>query len=119
MKHYDVVIAGGAMAGASLAIALDVLSRHSLRIAVVESVMPEFDTHPGYDARSIALSYGTTRLLDNIGMWSALRDVATPINDIHVSDRGHAGMVRISSQEQAVDALGYVVELADAGEVFH
>ncbi|PSV26552.1 MULTISPECIES: 2-octaprenyl-6-methoxyphenyl hydroxylase [unclassified Photobacterium] len=119
MKHYDVVIAGGAMAGASLAIALDVLSRHSLRVAVVEAVMPEFDTHPGYDARSIALSYGTTRLLDNIGMWSALRDVATPINDIHVSDRGHAGMVRISSQEQAVDALGYVIELADAGEVFH
>ena len=34
MKHYDVVIAGGAMAGASLAIALDVLSGQALRIAV-------------------------------------------------------------------------------------
>ncbi|KJF98546.1 2-octaprenyl-6-methoxyphenyl hydroxylase [Photobacterium leiognathi] len=119
MKHYDVVIAGGAMAGASLAIALDVLSGQALRIAVVEAVMPEFGTHPGYDSRSIALSYGTTRLLDNIGMWSALKQVSTSIEDIHVSDRGHAGMVRISAQEQAVDALGYVIELADAGEIFH
>ncbi|MEZ8742538.1 2-octaprenyl-6-methoxyphenyl hydroxylase [Photobacterium swingsii] len=119
VKHFDVVIAGGAMAGASLAIALDTLSRQGLKVAVVEAVKPQLDSHPGYDARCIALSLGTTALLETVGIWQTLRPEATAISDIHVSDRGHAGIVRLSAHQQAVDALGYVIELADAGRVFH
>ena len=91
MKQYDVVIAGGAMAGATLAIALDKLGGSKLKIAVVEAVEPKLDHHPGYDARSIALSLGSAQLLDSIGCWQALSAVATAISQIHVSDRGHAG----------------------------
>ncbi|KHT62443.1 2-octaprenyl-6-methoxyphenyl hydroxylase [Photobacterium gaetbulicola] len=119
MKQYDVVIAGGAMAGATLAIALDKLGGGRLRIAVVEAVEPKLDRHPGYDARSIALSLGSAQLLDTIGCWTALAGVATAISQIHVSDRGHAGIVHLDAREQAVEALGYVVELADAGRIFH
>ncbi|WEM42732.1 2-octaprenyl-6-methoxyphenyl hydroxylase [Photobacterium sp. DA100] len=119
MKQYDVVIAGGAMAGATLAIALDKLGGGRLRIAVVEAVEPKLDRHPGYDARSIALSLGSAQLLDTIGCWQALAGVATAISQIHVSDRGHAGIVHLDAREQAVEALGYVVELADAGRIFH
>ncbi|WP_240478279.1 2-octaprenyl-6-methoxyphenyl hydroxylase [Photobacterium aquae] len=119
MKQYDVVIAGGAMAGATLAIALDTLGGGRLKIAVVEAVEPCLDQHPGYDARSIALSLGSSELLASIGCWQALSDMATPISDIHVSDRGHAGMLHIGAREQAVNALGYVIELADAGKLFH
>ncbi|GHA56980.1 2-octaprenyl-6-methoxyphenyl hydroxylase [Photobacterium aphoticum] len=119
MKQYDVVIAGGAMAGATLAIALDRLSGGQLRIAVVEAVAPQHDHHPGYDARSIALSLGTAQALESIGCWQALSSVATAIDHIHVSDRGHAGRVTIDAAEQGVDALGYVIELADAGRIFH
>ncbi|MGF1680768.1 2-octaprenyl-6-methoxyphenyl hydroxylase [Photobacterium minamisatsumaniensis] len=119
MKQYDVVIAGGAMAGATLAIALNKLSAGQLNIAVVEAVAPRLDLHPGYDARSIAVSLGSVSILDSIGCWSALSKVATAISHIHVSDRGHAGMAHIDAHEQAVDALGYVIELADAGRIFH
>ncbi|PSU55609.1 2-octaprenyl-6-methoxyphenyl hydroxylase, partial [Photobacterium aphoticum] len=112
MKQYDVVIAGGAMAGATLAIALDRLSGGQLRIAVVEAVAPQHDHHPGYDARSIALSLGAARALESIGCWQALSSVATAIDHIHVSDRGHAGRVTIDAAEQGVDALGHVIELA-------
>ncbi len=63
MKQYDVVIAGGAMAGATLAIALNTLSNGQLKIAVVEAVAPKLDQHPGYDARSIALSLGSANIL--------------------------------------------------------
>ena len=119
MKQYDVVIAGGAMAGATLAIALDKLGGGKLKIAVVEAVEPKLDHHPGYDARSIALSLGSAQLLDSIGCWQALSKAATAISQIHVSDRGHAGMVHLDARDQAVEALGYVVELADAGRIFH
>ncbi|MGF1739011.1 2-octaprenyl-6-methoxyphenyl hydroxylase [Photobacterium satsumensis] len=119
MKQYDVVIAGGAMAGATLAIALDKLGGGQLKIAIVEAVEPKLDLHPGYDARSIAISLGSAQQLDSIGCWQALSGVATAISQIHVSDRGHAGIVHLDARERAVDALGYVVELADAGRVFH
>ncbi|MEJ2764033.1 2-octaprenyl-6-methoxyphenyl hydroxylase [Photobacterium sp. MCCC 1A19761] len=119
MKQYDVIIAGGAMAGATLAMALDKLGHGQLRIAVVEAVAPRLDQHPGYDARSIALSLGSAEILAQIGVWEPLAELATPISEIHVSDQGHAGMVHIDADEQAVDALGYVIELADAGALFH
>ncbi|HIF9423182.1 TPA: 2-octaprenyl-6-methoxyphenyl hydroxylase [Photobacterium damselae] len=119
MKQFDVVIAGGAMTGATLAIALDKLSSQGLSVAVVEAVAPQLDQHPGFDSRAIALSYGSSEILQQLGMWAEIAPVATAIKDIHVSDRGHAGRVDMSAQEQGVDALGYVVELADIGQIFH
>ncbi len=56
--QYDLVIAGGAMAGATLALALEKLTAGNIRVAVVEAAVPD-DSHPGYDARSIALAYGS------------------------------------------------------------
>ncbi len=118
MKQFDVVIAGGAMAGMTLALALDKLSEGRLSIAVVEAYQVDHQTHPGFDSRSIALSYGTVNLLKSWSLWQDIEPVATAINDIHVSDRAHAGMTDISAPELGVNALGYVVELADVGRIY-
>lgn len=118
MKQYDVVIAGGAMAGATLALAIEHLSQETLRIAVVEPFKAQSDAHPGFDSRSIALSYGTVNLLCHLQLWSVIEPFATSIEHIHVSDRSHAGMTEITRQEVGVEALGYVVELADVGRVY-
>ena len=55
MKHYDIVIAGGAMVGATLALALDTQSHGRFSIAVIEPY-PADKANPGFDARAIALS---------------------------------------------------------------
>ncbi len=115
---FDVIIAGGAMAGATLALALDKLSHGRLSVAVVEAYQPDHDQHPGFDARSIALSHGTVQILTSLGLWQTIAPVASPISHIHVSDRGHAGMTDISKDTLAIDALGYVVELADVGRLY-
>lgn len=117
-KHYDIVIAGGAMAGATLALALNKLNS-SLSIAIIEPFQVGDDEHPGFDSRSIALSYGTTQILEKFGLWRLLKPDATPINTIHVSDKGHAGMTDINRKDYGVDALGYVVELANVGHVYN
>lgn len=106
------------MAGATLALAIEHLTNAGLRIAVVEAAIPD-SCHPGYDARSIALSYGSCQLLEGIGIWSSLVPFATPISRIHVSDRGHFGLTEIHASDQGVDYLGNVIELADAGREFH
>ena len=72
MAQYDVVIAGGAMAGATLALALNRLSQGSLSIAVVEPYQVDHQAHPGFDSRSIALSYGTVQILDSLHLWQSI-----------------------------------------------
>ncbi|MGR5222491.1 2-octaprenyl-6-methoxyphenyl hydroxylase [Vibrio parahaemolyticus] len=116
---YDVVIAGGAMAGSTLAMALDHCSNHALRIAVVEPFLSDSHSHPGFDARSIALSYGTVEILKQYQLWSLIEDHATPITHIHVSDCGHAGMTDFYAEREGLEAMGYVVELAEVGRRFN
>ena len=118
MKSFDVIIAGGAMAGGTLALALNQLSQQSLSIAVIEAYQQEGISHPGFDSRAIALSYGTVNTLKQFGLWDDLRPVATPITHIHVSDRSHFGMTEIDHAEANVEALGYVIELADVGRIY-
>ena len=117
-RLYDIVIAGGAMAGATLAMALNQGSNQSLRIAVIEPYQPDHQAHPGFDARSIALSYGTVAILKHFQLWSLIDDHATPITHIHVSDRGHAGMTDFYAEKEGLEAMGYVVELAEVGRRF-
>ncbi|QMV13273.1 2-octaprenyl-6-methoxyphenyl hydroxylase [Vibrio spartinae] len=119
MKMFDVIISGGAMAGATLALALDASFGGKLRIAVVESCDFSTQAHPGFDARSIALSDGTVQILQAYQLWDAIQPYATPISSIHISDRGHAGMTDLEANRLGMSALGYVVELADVGQVYH
>jgi 2-octaprenyl-6-methoxyphenol hydroxylase len=116
-QRYDLLIVGGGMVGASLALAL----QHSgLRIAVVEAVAMDDGAQPSFDARAIALSHGSRQILDGMGLWSAMAAATvTPITDIRVSDRGHFGAVRMTAREEGVAALGYVVEAAVIGRVFN
>jgi 2-octaprenyl-6-methoxyphenol hydroxylase len=119
---YDVVIAGGGMVGASLALALSRYSEGALSVLLVESFpLPTTGAapvyRPSFDARSTALSYGSRQILDSVGVWAALHRHLTPITCIHVSDRGHIGSALLTAQEQGWDALGYVVENAWLGNV--
>lgn len=112
---YDLLIVGGGMVGASLACAL---GNTSLRIGIVEAYPFTSSTQPSYDDRSIALSFGTRKIFDSMGIWSELQDKVTPIENIHVSDRGYFGVTRMSAVKYGFDALGYVVENRELGGVF-
>ncbi|WP_306331689.1 2-octaprenyl-6-methoxyphenyl hydroxylase [Vibrio injensis] len=118
MKSFDVIIAGGAMAGSTLALALNALSQRALSIAIIEPFQTNHHAHPGFDSRSIALAHGTVELLKSWGLWQSLSPFATPITQIHVSDRSHAGMVNFDSTHLGLDALGYVVELSKVGQQY-
>jgi 2-octaprenyl-6-methoxyphenol hydroxylase len=104
--HFDVVIAGGGLVGASLAAALAPLP---LSIAVVEAIPFGTRGQPSYDDRVTAVSFGSRRILETIGLWSAIAPEAQAIRQIHVSDRGRLGATRLFAQEAKLDALGYVV----------
>lgn len=104
--NFDVLIAGGGLVGASLAAALAPLP---IRIAVVEAIPFGNRGQPSYDDRVTAVSFGSRRIFESIGLWSAIAPDATPIRQIHVSDRGRPGAAHLDAKEAGVEALGYVV----------
>lgn len=120
---FDVVIIGGGMVGASLASALlPAIREQNLKVALIETFALPADTQqvlyqPSYDDRSTALSYGSRCLLQQLGVWKQLSEHVTPIEHIHVSDKGHFGAARLHASEHGIDALGYVVENAWLGRV--
>ena len=110
----DLIIAGGGLAGATLALAL-ARTVPELRVTVVETfpLSPEAlpdDYQPSYDARSTALSWGSRLIFGELGLWPALSEHATPIRHIHVSDRGHFGATRLHAEDHHQEALGYVAD---------
>ncbi|MES3008931.1 MAG: 2-octaprenyl-6-methoxyphenyl hydroxylase [Pseudomonadota bacterium] len=116
-EHYDVVVVGGGLVGASFACALAAkASAKPLRILVTEPVAA-LQASTSFDARSTALSYGSRCIYERLGLWQELGPLATPIKNIHVSDRGHFGAVRIDSADMGVEALGYVAENQHLGVV--
>lgn len=116
-QDFDIVIVGGGMVGVTLALALAQLSESynkPLSIALIETnVMTQ--SHSGFDARVIALAQASVKQLIDWQIWPQLATLATPIQQIHVSDRGHLGMAHLDADAFNVSALGQVIELNSAG----
>ena len=107
---YDLIIAGAGLAGNCLGLAL----RHAgLKIAIVEAASRRELHDSSLGERALALSAGTVQLLQRLQIWQGVADKATPIKQIHVSDRGHFGKTRLAAAEQGVEALGYVIVARD------
>ncbi len=106
-NQFDVVIIGGGMVGASMACALASLP---IKIAIIEAYPFRSNNQPSYDARSIALAYGSKIIFETLGLWESLQQNATPIEHIHISNKGQFGVTRLHAKDENLEALGYVIE---------
>jgi 2-octaprenyl-6-methoxyphenol hydroxylase len=102
----DIAIAGGGLVGASLALALAQLD---LKVVLIEAHPFGTEGQPSFDDRTTALSNGSRRIFEGIGVWPLIEREATPIRRIHISDRGRFGFARLDATEQGLAALGFVV----------
>ena len=99
---FDIVICGAGPVGLALATLL-----------VSRGVAPDrlllLDARPleqaRADPRSIALSHGSSQILQQAGAWPF---AASPIREIHVSRRGHFGRTLIDCRDYGLPALGHV-----------
>ncbi|MBW8192683.1 2-octaprenyl-6-methoxyphenyl hydroxylase [Neiella marina] len=117
---YDVIIAGGGLAGLSLAYALQQVL--PWRIAVIEAKPLPTGAVPAtpsshYDERVLALSAMTVRILKALNLWSTLANKGYPIRHIHVSDEGNYGKVRLDAEQQSgATEFGQVLAARHLGE---
>lgn len=100
---FDIAICGAGPVGLTLAALLIQQGQRAEGIALI-------DARPAAqamrDPRSIALSWGSRQILEQIAAWPA---AATAIEQIHVSRRGHFGRTMIDRADYDLPALGYVL----------
>ncbi|WP_423906845.1 FAD-dependent monooxygenase [Candidatus Spongiihabitans sp.] len=120
----DIIIIGGGLVGASLAVALKPTGRNVL---LVESVNPQSDDQSAHqsndDERTVALTHSAKLIFSAMGIWKNIQAIqAQPILDIHISNRGHFGQTHLSHKDARINntkinALGYVVPIKVIGKV--
>ncbi len=105
LEHIDVLIAGAGPVGMTLHLAL--------AAGGVTSVLLDRRSADAQqaDPRALALSHGARQLLEQINAWPMR--AATPIETIHVSQKGGFGRTLIDRTDYDLPALGYVVRYRD------
>ena len=110
--RHDIVIVGGGLVGASLALALE---RSGLDVAMVEAT-PAARLPEVFDQRNLSLAEASINALEALGVLAALRAPTGEIRRIHVSRAGDFGRVLLRAEDYGREAFGRVVVARDLGD---
>ncbi|WP_268991838.1 UbiH/UbiF/VisC/COQ6 family ubiquinone biosynthesis hydroxylase [Dyella choica] len=105
----DVAVVGGGMVGAAAALAL---SRAGFSTALLEAREPAA-WHPqdDVDLRVVGLAPSSIKLLDELGVWTSIRDArACPYAHMHVWDAQNGAAIDFDAADEGRSELGYIVE---------
>ena len=108
----DVLIVGGGLNGAALALALASAGLSSL---LLDAASAEEGARADFDGRAYALALSSRRMLDALGIWRELEQRAQPILEIKISD-GKAGrgaapwFLHFDGAEIDEGAMGHLLE---------
>jgi 2-octaprenylphenol hydroxylase len=108
-QHYDVIIVGAGMVGASLAAALG--SENTLKIALIEpfTLKPLLASDPA-DLRVSAVSQASEHLLKNLNIWPHLiNERLSPFTDIKVWE-SESSAIHFDSADIGESHLGHLIE---------
>lgn len=112
LVRHDVVVVGGGLVGASLAIALE---RVGVDVAMVEAA-PAGALPAVFDQRNLSFAEATVNALSALGVMQRLRLPPAPIRRIHASRNGDFGRVVLEASDYGRDRFGQVVVASDFGQ---
>lgn len=113
-KQVDVLIIGGGLVGAAFMLAL---SNSGIRSLLVDARGFDSPVCADFDARSLALSPASERILSMLNVWPKLSAYASSIQAIHVSEQRRFGQTRL--QRASEGPLGHVVEMQYISRTLH
>lgn len=110
-KHYDIIIVGAGMVGATLACGL-AEEAEQLNIAIIDANKPNFDWDKDcYDMRVSAITRASQMLLKDVGAWQYIVEQRiSPYQDMFVWDAGGQGELHFDSADMGEADLGHIIE---------
>lgn len=117
MTHYDAVIVGAGMVGATLAW---ILGQQGYRVLLIEKNMPR-PVPQDVDMRTMALSYASIQYLKAWQIWPLLQAQATPIASVCVTQQGQLGATTLEVPHKYDEPvmLGHVVSVVAIDQALH
>jgi len=105
----DVAVVGGGMVGAAAALAL---AKAGFSVALVDAREPApWSAVDDVDLRVVGLAPSSVRLLDQLGVWAAIRGArASAYDRMVVWDAENGATLRFDAADEGRDVLGYIVE---------
>lgn len=107
-----IVIAGGGIAGLSLALALKSALPRSLAVTLCD---PALNRDPSGDRRAYAVAASARRMLTTLGVWGEVADGAQPmldmvVTDSHLGDPVRPTFLTFEGEVEAGEAFAHMVE---------
>lgn len=103
----EVVIVGGGLVGMAMALSLAQENISSLLIEAQDTSNLTTESH--FDDRTLVINPASLKFWQALKLWSLIEPHSTVINQVHVSNQGHFGMVNFDKNELKVPQLGHVV----------
>src|SRR5699024_5143773 len=102
------LISGAGAAGLSLAVGLKDAPYEV--VLVDQNPVPDKD-FLAQDTRQIALSKRSQYYLESIGIWDSIKSYVTPIEKVHVSEKGFRTRVMLNATDHELDNFGGLIPL--------
>ena len=109
IKHYDIVIVGAALVGASAAVAL---AKQGFRVALFDRKSPLVElANAEWDSRIYAISPGNADWLKDLGVWQRMNaERITPIAAMQIWGDANTEPLVFDAEDAFANNLGYVLE---------
>ncbi|MEE9303936.1 MAG: UbiH/UbiF/VisC/COQ6 family ubiquinone biosynthesis hydroxylase [Thiotrichaceae bacterium] len=109
IQHFDVIINGAGMVGATLAC---LLAQQGRKVAVIEAYLPTaFSEDAPAELRVSAISRASQRAFVEIGAWDQMLAMrASPYEAMHVWDGTGDGEIHFDAAELGEPNLGHIIE---------
>ena len=108
-KHYDIVIVGAALVGASAALAL---AKQGFIVALVDRKTPLVElANREWDSRTYAISPGNADWLKDLGVWQRMNaERITPIDAMQIWGDENTEPLNFNAEDAFANNLGYILE---------
>ena len=106
-EYSDIVVLGGGLAGLTMAA---VLGKYDIPVTCIDREKPVTQTNEKYDGRTTAISAGSRRVFEAIGLWDSLEAHACPIEQIRVTDGDSPKFLHFDSLLSGLGDYGWIIE---------
>lgn len=113
-NHYDIIVVGAGLVGASFTALLAVQTH--LRIALIdggaEPSLPSLEKNPPeFDPRVVALTHASQSMFEHLGVWETIQSQrACAYTKMHVWDNDGTARIDFDADEIHQEHLGHIVE---------